>query len=68
MYDTLPDIITDERVPSMFLTGFSIILTLMIIALVGIAVARKRARRAGIYRKYFMATDRPNSRRIISHN
>jgi len=63
MRESLPDVLTDEGVHSMFLTGFVLILFCMVIALVGISVARERARRAGIYRKYVMENDRSDRRR-----
>ena len=65
MYETLPDVLEDDRVPTMFLTGFTVILFCMVLALAAIAVARERARRAGIYRKYVATNDRPNRRRIV---
>lgn len=68
MDDMLPDVATDDRVPFLFLTGFSLILLAMVIVLAGIALARHRARTAGIYRKYAAADDRPNHRRVISEN
>lgn len=68
MRETLPNILVDERVPAMFLIGFSVILIAMVMALVGIAVAQERARRAGIYRKYVAANDTPNHRRTLDQN
>jgi len=68
MDDTLPDVMIDDRVPALFLTGFSLMLLAMIAALAGIAIARHRARTAGIYRKYAAADDQPNYRRVITRN
>lgn len=65
MYENLPDIVQDEGISSLFLTGFSVLLLLLIAALAGIARARARARRAGIYRKYVAKKDQPNHRRMI---
>jgi len=65
MRETLPDVLVDEHVPAMFLIGFSAILIAMVLALVAIAIAQERARRAGIYRKYVATNDRPNRRRTI---
>jgi len=68
MDDTLPDVMLDDRIHVLFLTCFSIILLTMVAVLAGIAIARHRARTAGIYRKYAAADDAPNHRRIISQN
>lgn len=62
MYETLPDVAVDDRVPGLFMIGFSILLLAMMVALAGIAIARARARRAGIYRKYVAAEDIPEHR------
>ena len=66
MDETLPDVVVDDRIHVLFLTGFSIILLAMVAVLAGIAIARHRARTAGIYRKYAIAEDEPNYRRILS--
>jgi len=65
MYETLPNVAPSDHVPGMFVLVFSIMLIMMICALVVIAIARARARRAGIYRKYVVRTDRPNHRRMV---
>ena len=68
MRETLPNVLVDEHVPAMFLMGFSVILTALVLTLVGIAIAQERARRAGIYRKYVAANDSPNHRRTLDPN
>ena len=65
MYDTLPDVAVDERVPMLFAAGFSLILLVLIVILVLVAILANRARKAGIYRKYVVADDRPACRRTI---
>jgi len=68
MDETLPDVMVDDRIHVLFLTGFSITLLTMVAVLAGIAIARHRARTAGIYHKYAVANDEPNHRRILSRN
>ena len=63
MRETLPDIVVDERAPYLFLTGFAVLLGVLVALLVLAAVLKVRAQRAGIHRKYAVRGERAARRR-----
>ncbi len=65
MRDSLPDVMMDDRAPLLFMTGFSILLIVLVVALIGVALFRERARTAGIYRKYATGNDASTRRRAV---
>ena len=64
MRETLPDVAMDERAPALFLTGFGVLLAVLLALLVLALALKARARTAGIRRKYALRGDETARRRV----
>lgn len=57
MRHDIPDIALSGQTPLIFAAGFWIVLLTLVAILCAVMVMHYRTRRAGIYRKYFLAGD-----------